>query len=79
MTSYKRMRRIEAYILHVSFVFFILIILGLIYDNAIISVGASIGAGSYLKSLSMPRFILHDLLTPTLLLNGFALVSIIIE
>jgi hypothetical protein len=41
---------------------------GLVYDNAIVSLGASIGAGTLLQMLSWPRFALHALLTPFMML-----------
>lgn len=40
----------------------------LVYDNAIIFLGASIGVGELLETLSWPRFIMHGLLTPFMLL-----------
>ncbi|TWT24760.1 hypothetical protein [Planomicrobium sp. CPCC 101110] len=49
-----------------SFVF--LVVLGLIYDNGIIALGKFIGEGALLESLSRPRFWIHALLTPTLVL-----------
>jgi hypothetical protein len=41
---------------------------GLIYDNLIISLGASIGIGPLLQNLSLPRFAMHALLTPFLMI-----------
>ncbi len=43
----------------------------LIYDNAIIAAGASIGAGDALKALNALRFYGHALLTPTLIIFAF--------
>ncbi len=40
----------------------------LTYDNLIISLGTSIGAGSLLEILSYPRFALHALLTPFMMI-----------
>jgi len=37
---------------------------GLIYDNLMIAVGATIGAGDLLIALSWPRFALHAICTP---------------
>ena len=37
---------------------------GLTYDNCIISIGSSIGQGLLLETLSWPRFSLHALITP---------------
>ncbi len=43
----------------------------LVWDNAIVAVGATIGDGSLLVALSWPRFIGHALLTPVWILTGF--------
>jgi hypothetical protein len=45
-----------------------LIIAGLVYDNLIVSLGASIGIGPLLETLSLPRFVLHALLTPFMMI-----------
>ncbi|MDJ0927973.1 MAG: hypothetical protein QNJ73_10030 [Gammaproteobacteria bacterium] len=37
---------------------------GLVYDNSLIALGSSIGIGETLERLSWPRFILHALVTP---------------
>jgi hypothetical protein len=42
------------------------IIVGLIYNNLILSIGRWIGVGDMLEMLSMFRYLLHVLLTPTL-------------
>jgi hypothetical protein len=39
-----------------------------VYDNLIISLGASIGAGPLLQNLSWPRFAMHALLTPFMMI-----------
>ena len=41
---------------------------GLIYDNLIVSLGASIGAGPILQMLSWPRFAMHALLRPFMMI-----------
>lgn len=41
---------------------------GLTYDNFIVSMGASIGIGPLLEGLSYPRFALHALLTPFMMI-----------
>ena len=46
----------------------ILVILPLIYDNAILGIGKWIGEGEVLKNLNIARFWLHALLTPLLIL-----------
>ncbi|RNF39141.1 hypothetical protein [Planococcus salinus] len=48
--------------------FLYLVLLGLIYDNAIIASGRYIGEGPLLENLSFIRFWSHALLTPTLAL-----------
>lgn len=45
-----------------------MIVAGLIYDNLIVSLGASIGIGSTLELLSWPRFVMHALLTPFMMI-----------
>lgn len=51
------------------------IILGLMYDNLILGLGESIGADSdLLQVLSYPRFYMHALFTPLLIMVGFFLV-----
>lgn len=50
-----------------------LVTAGLVYDNGIISLGAQIGIGSRLEALSMPRYVLHALVTPFML---FAMVQL---
>ncbi|MED4074446.1 hypothetical protein [Priestia endophytica] len=54
------------------YMFFLpLVIAGLIYDNMIIAIGAFIGEGPVLTFLSMFRFWLHALFTPTLILFAY--------
>lgn len=38
----------------------------LAYDNAILTLGSSIGVGSTLEALSVPRYLLHSVFTPML-------------
>lgn len=45
-----------------------LIVGGLVYDNLIISLGTTIGIGSLLQGLSWPRFAMHALLTPFMII-----------
>jgi hypothetical protein len=42
----------------------VMIAAGLIYDNFMIAIGATIGAGDLLAALSWPRFALHAICTP---------------
>jgi hypothetical protein len=46
---------------------------GLIYDNTIVSLGATIGIGTLLQTLSWPRFALHALLTPFMMIAALQL------
>jgi len=48
----------------------ILPIAGVVWDNAIVALGATIGPGPLLIALSWPRFIGHALLTPAWILAG---------
>jgi hypothetical protein len=41
---------------------------GLVYDNLIISLGTTIGIGPLLQNLSWPRFAMHALLTPFMII-----------
>ena len=45
-----------------------LIAVGLVYDNLIISLGTTIGIGPLLQNLSWPRFAMHALLTPFMII-----------
>lgn len=42
--------------------------IGLIYDNGLIALGSSIGIGDTLETLSWPRFILHAVVTPFMII-----------
>jgi hypothetical protein len=46
----------------------LLVVAGLLYDNAIVAVGRYIGEGSILKNLNIARFWLHAFFTPLLVL-----------
>lgn len=41
---------------------------GLVYDNGIIALGSSIGVGPTLEALSWPRFAMHAILTPFMMI-----------
>lgn len=45
--------------------------LGLVYDNAVLGIGRWIEHGSTLEALSLPRFWVHALVTPLLVIVGF--------
>ena len=49
------------------------IILGLMYDNLMLGLGESIGVGDLLHMLSYPRFYMHALFTPLLIMVGLFL------
>lgn len=46
----------------------LLILFGLVYDNAILALGKFIGEGNLLERLSYPRFYMHAFFTPLLVL-----------
>ena len=52
-----------------------LVILGLFYDNLIVGLGNQIGASETLEQLNAWRFILHALVTPTLIMFAVATVQ----
>lgn len=52
-----------------------LVTAGLAYDNAMIAVGGSLGVGQELMQLSVPRFFMHALATPMLLLAALGLIQ----
>lgn len=49
-----------------------LVVVALIYDNAIYALGTVIGEGSFLKNLNLLRFWFHAFITPTLILFSIA-------
>ena len=49
----------------------VLVGLGVVYDNLILSLGNSLGAGPLLLGLSVPRFVLHQLILPWLIVAAF--------
>lgn len=51
----------------------LLVIIALIYDNLIISIGKFIGEGDLLETLNIARFWLHALFTPTLIVFSYAI------
>ncbi|TXS57841.1 hypothetical protein EAO77_10750 [Streptomyces sp. t39] len=44
----------------------------LVWDNAVIALGGTIGAGGFLEAVNTPRFVLHALLTPFLVVWSLA-------
>lgn len=53
----------------------LLVLAALIYDNAIIGLGNAIGEGPILAALSVPRFWLHALVTPLLVIVAWNLMA----
>lgn len=51
--------------------FIILVTLGVVYDNLILSLGNALGAGPMLLGLSVPRYVLHQLLLPLLIYAAY--------
>ncbi|MBW6433870.1 hypothetical protein KZ829_08990 [Actinoplanes hulinensis] len=51
----------------------ILVLLGLIWDNAVIAMGATVGEGDTLEALSFPRYAAHGILVPLLIMVGVGL------
>ena len=49
----------------------VFVILALIYDNAILAAGDFMGEGKLLETLSIPRFWLHALFTPLLIIFSY--------
>lgn len=47
------------------------VVLGLVYDNFAIAAGAFLGEGDLLKVLNAPRYVVHALFTPSLLIVAF--------
>ncbi|MEV6343007.1 hypothetical protein [Actinoplanes sp. NPDC051851] len=53
-----------------AIVLLIPVVLALIWDNAVIAVGAALGEGGLLHALSVPRFVTHALFVPLLIMVG---------
>lgn len=51
----------------------LIVTFGLIYDNAILAAGSTIGHGPTLQNLSVPRYFMHAFGTPLLMLAGLGL------
>ena len=59
---------------HPATVPLLIVLFGLIYDNAVLAGGAWIGHGEVLERLSIPRFFMHAFGTPLLMLSALGLV-----
>ncbi|XVU24061.1 hypothetical protein ACQPZJ_43630 [Actinoplanes sp. CA-054009] len=53
-----------------------LVVAALIWDNAVIALGSTIGPGATLEALSVPRFVTHALLVPLLVLIAAGLAGV---
>lgn len=51
--------------------FITIIAAGLVYDNLIIALGTTLGVGSLLETISIPRFLVHAVFTPLLFMAGY--------
>lgn len=49
----------------------LIVVYGLAYDNFVIGLGATIGEGDLLKMLNTPRFWVHALFTPAMMISAF--------
>lgn len=49
----------------------LIVVYGLAYDNIVIALGAVLGEGETLKALNMPRFWIHALFTPAMMIAAF--------
>lgn len=53
----------------------LLVTAGLVYDNSMIAVGDFLGEGTTLAQLSVPRFFMHAMTTPLLILTALGMVQ----
>ena len=60
---------------HPATVPLLIVLFGLVYDNAVLAGGAWIGHGELLERLSVPRFFMHAFGTPLLMLSAVGLVQ----
>ncbi|HNB50752.1 MAG TPA: hypothetical protein PK530_02355 [Anaerolineales bacterium] len=52
------------------------VVYGLTYDNLAISAGAFLGEGEFTKALSWPRYAIHALFTPTMIISAFGILRL---
>lgn len=55
--------------------FLALLAFGLLYDNLILSIGNLLGEGDLLHALSVPRFVLHQLALPWVIVSAFEILQ----
>ena len=60
---------------NIGTILLVIVLVGLVYDNLIISLGSLIGEGRLLESLNRLRFLLHTLFTPLLLVIAVELAN----
>lgn len=60
---------------HVSTVPLLVVTFGLVYDNLLLGTGGMLGHGEMLARLSIPRFFMHAVATPMLMLSALGLVQ----
>ena len=57
---------------HRTYTLLVVVVLGgLVYDNLVLGLGRWLGEGSLLEAASWPRFVVHALATPLLVIVGF--------
>ena len=49
----------------------LIVVYGLAYDNLVIASGAALGEGDFLKTINAPRFWVHALFTPAMMISAF--------
>lgn len=64
LESWRRTRRIGTLII-------VAVTFGLVYDNLVLAIGATLGEGKLLFGLSVPRFVLHQLVLPWIIYAAF--------
>lgn len=53
----------------------LLVTAGLVYDNSMVAIGSFVGGGAMLAQLSVPRFFMHAMTTPLLILTALGMVQ----
>jgi hypothetical protein len=54
-------------------VLILIVVYGLAYDNLAIAAGATLGEGDLTKTLNWPRYAIHTLFTPTMMIAAFGI------
>ncbi len=49
----------------------LIVVYGLAYDNLVVAAGGALGEGTLLKALNTPRFWVHALFTPAMMISAF--------